>query len=127
MPTPRETARIDGPGGASLDQYCATDAWSGDLGTGLFRLRATTRQILGLGTRNGCGLLTLIDCFDPADRGELIDLFERAAGEPMRISFATTVARHGKIGQVVFCIGRSESRQPGESGMLNGVFIFPHL
>jgi len=127
MPARGKSTGIDGSHDAGLGQFCAAEAWSGNLDTGLFALKATTRQILGLGTGSGCGLLTLIDCFDPADRARLIDLFERVAGEPMRFSFATTIARHGKIGQAVFCIGRSERREPTGSGTLNGVFIFPHL
>ena len=126
MPTPREPVMADVPGTTSLGQYCATDSWSGDLDTGLFRLKGTTRQILGLGTGKGCGLLTLVECFDPADWSRLLDIFERAASEPMRFSFATTTVRGGKVGQAVFCIGRSE-RQAAENGTLSGVFIFPHL
>ena len=127
MPARRELGSTDGADAAVLGQYCATETWSGDLDTGLFALKATTRQILGLGSGNGCGLQTLIDCFDPADRIRLIDIFERVAGNPVPFSFATTVARHGKVGQAVYCVGRSEWRQPRESGTLSGVFIFPHL
>ncbi len=127
MPAPRELLRVGGTDADNLGQYCATDTWRGDLETGLFMLNSTARQILGVGDSRGHGLLTLIQCFDPADRYRLIDLFERAASEPMRFSFVTTIARHGKIGQSVFCIGRSSGHDAGADGELRGVFIFPHL
>lgn len=124
MPTSRE---LPGPEGGDFGQYCATEEWSGNLKTGLFTLSPTARRILGLNGRKGCGLLTLIQCFDRADQRRLIDLFERAASEPMRFSFSTTVTRHGKAGQTVFCIGRSEGHDTAEGGRLRGVLIFPHL
>ncbi len=127
MPAPRESEKAGTDIAGELGQYCAIEEWTGSLESGLFRLGATTRQILGIGGIGGCGLLTLIQTFDPADRCRLIDLFERAAGEPMRFSFTTVIAGHGKAGQSVYCIGRSDGHDTHRRGTFSGVFIFPHL
>lgn len=123
----RESLEGGMPHEGDLRQFCASDAWSGELDTGLFHLSATTRQILGLKREGSLGLLTLIQCFDPADHHHLIDLFERAATEPMRFSFSTTIVRKGQVGQTLFCIGQSGGHGEGSVGSLAGIFIFPHL
>lgn len=117
----QELPGLDDPG-----HFFAVDCWSGDLSTGLFQLEETTRQVLGLTSRGCFGLLSLVRCFEPGDQPRLIETFEHAAAEPGRFSFASLIAGHGKIGQPVYCIGRSTGRD-GEALRLAGVFIFPHL
>lgn len=112
---------------ADLGHFCTTDPWQGELETGLFQLNGVTRQILDLPKADGYGLLSLVQCFDPADQHRLVALFEQAASTPTQFSFATTVARGGKSGQAVYCIGRSAGQAADGDGSLAGVFIFPHL
>jgi hypothetical protein len=125
MSVVRIAASREEPDMPSMSAFCATEEWHGDLETGLLRVGMMTRQILDLHGGTEQGLLSLLQRFDPADHGELIDEFERAASEPTRFSFATKVISGSTPGQTVFCIGRSSLR--GSRGAIEGIFIFPHL
>jgi hypothetical protein len=121
----RNEASREEPDVSAMSTFCATEEWYGDLETGLLRVGMMTRQILDLQGGSEQGLLSLLQRFDPADHGEMIDEFERAASEPTRFSFATKVVGGSTPGQAVFCIGRSSVR--GSYGAIEGIFIFTHL
>jgi hypothetical protein len=117
----------DESGSFDMSALCATEEWRGDLGTGLLRIGLMTRQILRLEGGTEQGLLSLIQRFEPSDRGDLIDEFERAATAPTRFSFATRIVGGAAPGQTVFCIGRSSGHGAANGGCIEGIFIFPHM
>jgi len=118
---------LDLPHHEFLQQFCASEGWSGDLSTGLFRLGEKAAAIHGL--RDGeCGLLNFVRCYDPADRNHVLELFEQAATSCSSFCFSTTIAleEHGQK-QPLFCIGESSGLEQRYSGTITGVFFFPRF
>lgn len=110
-----------------LSQFCFSEAWSGDLSTGLLKLG--TRAVAMHGLDSGeCGLLNLVRRYDANDRSKLLELFEQATTHSSSFCFSTTI--HNPLNgrrQPLFCIGESTGLERKYSGTIYGVFLFPHF
>lgn len=127
----RSTApRSPGPGKDDLpmlSQFCVSEAWSGDLSTGLLRLGERAVAIHGL-DGSECGLLNLVRRYDPNDRSKLLELFEQATTHSSSFCFSTII--HNPLNgrrQPVFCIGESTGLERKYAGTIYGVFLFPYF
>ncbi|WP_429121894.1 hypothetical protein [Ensifer sp. 4252] len=109
-----------------LEQFCASEGWSGDLSTGLFRLGEKASAIHGL-NESECGLLNFVRCYDPADRNHVLELFEQAATTCSSFCFSTTISLESGHKQPVFCIGESSGLEERYSGTIHGIFFFPRF
>nr|WP_210333498.1 hypothetical protein [Rhizobium sp. ARZ01] len=109
-----------------LTQYCVTERWTGDLSNGLFRLGEKAARMHGLDQRN-CGLLNLVRCYEPLDRGRVLELFEQAATASSSFCFSTTINATGAPRQPVFCVGESTGLEQRYAGTIIGLFLFPRF
>lgn len=111
--------------GQNACRFGVSEDWTGDLTNGLLTLGNRARQLHGLGS-DECGLLTVMRCYEPADRGHILRLFEQAATEPSRFCYSTTILSGANNRQPVFCIGESTGFD-GARGTMVGLFIFPRF
>ncbi|WP_442966916.1 hypothetical protein [Rhizobium sp. C4] len=110
-----------------LSQFCVSEAWSGDLSTGLLKLGERAVSMHGLDSGE-CGLLNLVRRYDPNDRAKLLELFEQATTHSSSFCFSTII--HNPLNgrrQPLFCIGESTGLERKYSGTIYGVFLFPHF
>jgi hypothetical protein len=110
-----------------LSQFCFTEAWSGDLASGLLKLGERAVSMHGLDSGE-CGLLNLVRRYDANDRAKLLELFEQATTHSSSFCFSTII--HNPLNgrrQPVFCIGESTGLERKYSGTIYGVFLFPHF
>lgn len=106
-------------------RFGVSEDWTGNLTNGLLQLGERARNIHGLDTAE-IGLLTMMRCYEPADRAHVLRLFEQAATEPSRFCYSTTIIVAGNHRQPVFCIGESSGLE-GNGGNIVGLFIFPRF
>ncbi len=111
--------------GQGACRFGLSEDWTGDLTNGLLTLGNRARHLHGLDNHE-CGLLTVMRCYDPADRGHILRLFEQAATEPSRFCYSTTIVSASNQRQPVFCIGESTGFE-GSRGKMVGLFIFPRF
>jgi hypothetical protein len=109
-----------------LGKYCVSDEWSGNLANGLFILGKLSEQLHGL-TAAECGLLTLLRCYDDADRVQILELLESASSSAASFCFSTHIISGPADGQPVLCIGHSSGFSDDLDGRMHGVFIFPRM
>ncbi|PDS75769.1 hypothetical protein [Rhizobium sp. L43] len=107
-------------------QFSISEAWTGDLSSGMLRLGEWSTMLHGLSTRE-CGLLSLIRCYDSKDRGYVLELFEQAATLCSSFCFSTTIIMPNGLRQPLFCMGESNGLEEKYSGSMSGVFIFPRF
>ncbi|NEJ71444.1 hypothetical protein GR197_12965 [Rhizobium phaseoli] len=107
-------------------QFSISEAWTGDLSSGMLRLGEWSAMLHGLSAQE-CGLLSLIRCYDTKDRGHILELFEQAATRCSSFCFSTTIIMPNGLRQPVFCMGESNGLEEKYSGSLVGVFIFPRF
>lgn len=115
----------DGLLGQHACRFGLSEDWTGDLTNGLLKLGESARALHGLNTHE-CGLLTVMRCYDPADRGHILRLFEQAATQPSRFCYSTTIVAASQHRQPVFCIGESSGFE-NTGGNMVGLFIFPRF
>lgn len=115
----------DGLLGQHACRFGLSEDWTGDLTNGLLKLGPTARSLHGLDS-DECGLLTVMRCYDQADRSHILRLFEQAATQPSRFCYSTTIVTGTKNRQPVFCIGESSGFE-GSGGTMVGLFIFPRF
>jgi hypothetical protein len=115
----------DGLLGQHACRFGLSEDWTGDLTNGLLKLGENARALHGLNTHE-CGLLTVMRCYDPADRGHILRLFEQAATQPSRFCYSTTIVSASQHRQPVFCIGESSGFE-NTGGNMVGLFIFPRF
>lgn len=117
----------DGNGllGQHACRFGLSEDWTGDLTNGLLKLGNHARSLHGL-ENHECGLLTVMRCYDQADRGHILRLFEQAATQPSRFCYSTTIVSGAQHRQPVFCIGESSGFE-GSGGNMVGLFIFPRF
>jgi hypothetical protein len=108
-----------------LDKYCLADEWSGDLANGLFRLGALSEHLHGL-SEGECGLLTLLRCYEAADRINILELLENASSSAASFCFSTHIITGPGERQPLVCIGESSGFSE-HNGRMSGVFIFPRM
>jgi hypothetical protein len=111
---------------SALDRFCVTDEWSGDLANGLFQLGALSEQLHGL-EGGECGLLTLLRCYDAADRINILELLENASSSASSFCFSTHIITGPGERQPLVCIGESSGFGEHNHGRMSGVFIFPRM
>ena len=111
---------------AVLVKYCASDEWSGDLSNGLFQLGQLGEQLHGLQAAE-CGLLTLLRCYEDADRIRILELLESASASASSFCFSTHIIAGPAAGQPVLCVGHSSGFGDDNDGRMHGVFIFPRM
>lgn len=111
---------------AFLSQFCASEAWSGDLASGLLKIGEKALAHHGL-SNNECGLLNLIRCYETIDRNKILELFEQATTHSSSFCFSTTIHKSNGTRQPVFCVGESTGLEKKFSGSILGVFLFPHF
>jgi hypothetical protein len=109
-----------------LSQFCMSERWVGDLANGVIRLGARALALHGSLSAE-CGLLSLMRCYDPADRPHILELFEQASTVSSHFCYSTTVAVAGGHRQPVFCTGQSSGLEQKQAGSMVGIFIFPHF
>ncbi|EJC82748.1 hypothetical protein Rleg4DRAFT_4477 [Rhizobium leguminosarum bv. trifolii WSM2297] len=107
-------------------QFSISEAWTGDLSSGMLRLGEWSAMLHGLSAQE-CGLLSLIRCYDAKDRGHILELFEQAATLCSSFCFSTTIIMPNRLRQPLFCMGESSGLEEKYSGSLAGVFIFPRF
>ncbi len=115
----------DGLAGQNACRFGLSEDWTGDLTNGLLKLGDRARSLHGLSSHE-CGLLTVMRCYDPADRAHILRLFEQAATQPSRFCYSTTIVSSTSHRQPVFCIGESSAFEGSGGGMV-GLFIFPRF
>jgi len=109
-----------------LSQFCVSERWLGDLDTGMITLGAQAATLHASPTPE-CGLLSLMRCYDGADRSHILDLFEQASTASSHFCYSTTVTCADGRRQPVFCTGQSTGLEQEHSGSISGVFVFPHF
>ncbi|MBX5161341.1 hypothetical protein HJB88_00345 [Rhizobium sp. NZLR5] len=107
-------------------QFSISEAWTGDLSSGMLRLGEWSAMLHGLSAQE-CGLLSLIRCYDTKDRGHILELFEQAATRCSSFCFSTTIITPNGLRQPLFCMGESNGLEEKYSGSMVGVFIFPRF
>ncbi len=107
-----------------LSQFCASEAWTGNLNNGLLKLGDVATNMHGL-KENECGLLALIRCYDPNDRHQLLHILEQATTKNSSFCYSTMIHIGKDIKRPVFCIGESSGLENHDMGKIHGVFIFP--
>jgi hypothetical protein len=112
--------------GYTVDRFCVTDHWMGDLSNGLFQLGKLGEQLHGLA--NGeVGLLTLLRCYEPSDRVNILELLENASSSPSSFCFSTSIIAGPGDRQPLLCIGESSGFEENSAGTMFGIFVFPRL
>ena len=109
-----------------LNRYCVVDEWSGDLANGLFRIGSRSEQLHGL-SGGECGLLTLLRCYEAADRVSILELLENASSSASSFCFSTHIITGPGERQPLVCIGESAGFGESGNGRMHGVFIFPRM
>lgn len=107
-----------------LSEFAIAEDWAGDLLNGVIRLGERATILHGLETAE-CGLLSMMRCYDPQDRAQVLELFEQAATRSSRFCYSTTIQRTDGHRQPLFCIGSSNGLEHASSGSMSGVFMFP--
>lgn len=111
---------------AGLGRFYLSDQWVGDLANGLFQLGKISEQLHGLDTGE-CGLLTLLRCYEPADRVNILELLETASSSPSSFCFSTHIVTGPSERQPLLCIGESGGFDENGAANMSGVFVFPKL
>ncbi len=109
-----------------LSQLCISENWIGDLSNGVIRLGERAAILHGL-ENSECGLLSMMRCYEPHDRAQILELFEQAATSSCSFCFSTTIVSKNAQRQPVFCIGESNGLEQRHSGSMVGIFVFPRF
>ncbi|MFB2549552.1 hypothetical protein ACEVQ6_00510 [Ciceribacter sp. sgz301302] len=109
-----------------LSTFCTSEAWQGDLSTGLMRIGETSAQVHGISPGH-CGLLSLVRAYDAEDRLRVLELFEQAAACSSSFCFSTSVVQPHGGRQPLFCVGQSTGLERRYCGQIDGVFFFPNF
>jgi hypothetical protein len=112
--------------GSDLSSLCVTENWTGDLGNGLFQIGKIGAYFHGL-PEGECGLLTLLRCYDPNDRVNILELLENASSSPSSFCFSTYIICGPGERQPVMCVGESGGFADSANGTMRGMFILPRM
>lgn len=116
---------IDPTEADTLGRLAIAERWVGDLGNGVITLGERTAALHGLPNCE-CGLLSIMRCYDQADRAYILELFEQAATSSCSFCFSTTITGRAG-GRPVFCIGESSGMEERYAGSITGIFVFPRF
>ena len=114
------------PEGHEISSFCVTEGWTGDLGNGLFQIGKTGGYFHGL-EEGECGLLTLLRCYEPNDRVNILELLENASSSPSSFCFSTYIVGGPGDRLPVMCVGKSGGFGDTANGTMRGIFIFPRM
>jgi hypothetical protein len=109
-----------------LAQLSISESWVGDFSSGVIRLQERSARLHGLSVPE-CGLLSLMRCYDPKDRGRIVQIFEQAAALSSSFCFSTTIILPNGYRQPLFCMGESNGYEEEGNGSMIGMFIFPRI
>jgi hypothetical protein len=109
-----------------VSRFCATENWTGDLSNGLFQLGKIGSYYHGL-EEGECGLLTLLRCYEPNDRVNILELLENASASPSSFCFSTYIIVGPSERQPLMCVGESIGFADTTQGSMHGVFVFPRM
>jgi len=112
--------------GLEMASFCVTEYWTGDLGNGLFQIGKIGGYFHGL-PEGECGLLTLLRCYEPNDRVNILELLENASSSPSSFCFSTCIICGPGERQPVMCVGESGGFGDSTSGIMRGMFILPRM
>lgn len=106
--------------------YCVSEAFTGDLETGTFLLGQQTRDAHGINLTSS-GLLAITRAYSPQDRTHVLNIFEQASTRSTRFSFHTTIVRAEGTKIPVLCTGETLVNDDGASGHIKGVFVISRV
>lgn len=110
---------------AALESAFVCEEWSAELSTGLVWLGPETAALHAVaGTR--CGIMDLIQLYDPGDWQKVLLALEEAATIATTFSFVTAIRPGPGLYRPVFCFGRSETID-GTGGIIQGTFAVARL
>lgn len=109
-----------------MSGFCVTENWTGDLGNGLFQIGKIGGYFHGL-DEGECGLLTLLRCYEPNDRVNILELLENASSSPSSFCFSTYIVCGPGERLPVMCVGESGGFADSANGTMRGIFIFPRM
>jgi hypothetical protein len=103
-----------------LENAFICEDWSAELATGLVRLSPQAAALHDIPNAR-CGIMDLIQRYEPADRQKVLLALEEAATIATIFSFATTIRPGPGLYRPVFCFGRSYT-DDGRSGTIHATF-----
>ncbi|MCF3641481.1 hypothetical protein LXM94_16025 [Rhizobium sp. TRM95111] len=116
-------AEMAGVDAEAIADHFVCENWTADLSTGLIALGPQALAMHDL-ARAPCGIMTMINVYDRADRAKILAAFEEACGMSTAFTFATTICVSPGIFRPVFCTGESDTSQ---GGSIRGLFAFSRL
>lgn len=114
-----------GIGVSELETAFICEDWHAELSTGLLYLGPETAALHELASTR-CGIMDLIQFYEPADWQKVLLALEEAATISSTFSFATTLRPGPGLYRPVFCFGRSEMDE-GAVEVLVGTFVVSRL
>lgn len=108
-----------------LENLFFCEEWSADLATGLVKPGPETARLHGI-AGTPCGIMDLIQLYDPADWPKVLQALEGAATASTTFSFATTIRPRPGLHRAVFCFGQSEMAD-GCDGTIHGTFAIARV
>lgn len=102
-----------------LEDMFVCESWSADLATGIVWIGPQTAAFHGVAGQT-CGILDIIQPYDPADWHKILLALEEAATVATDISFGTSIRPMAGLYRPVFCFGHSEITATG--GAIVGTF-----
>ncbi|MCT7663129.1 hypothetical protein [Shinella kummerowiae] len=103
-----------------LENAFICEDWSAELATGLVRLGPQAAALHDIPNVR-CGIMDLIQRYEPADRQKVMLALEEAATIATTFSFATAIRADASLYRPVFCFGRSYT-EDGISGAIHATF-----
>jgi len=120
---------MDASHAATLSQFTVSEGWAGDLSNGVIKLGDRATVLHGLDGPE-CGLLSMMRCYEPHDRGHILELFEQAATSSSVFCYSTTYCDE-RQSSTAGLLQSDESRTGWEGrprpAAVAGVFVFPRF
>lgn len=113
-------AELMGLGPRELENAFICEDWSAELASGLVRLGPQAAALHDIPNVR-CGIMDLIQRYEPADRQKVLLALEEAATIATTFSFMTTIRSGSGLCRPLFCFGRSYT-DDGRSGAIHATF-----
>lgn len=121
IPTPlASVAEFMGMDPRELEHAFICEEWTAELATGLVRLGPQAAALHEIPNVR-CGIMDLIQRYEPTDRQKVLLALEEAATIATTFSFATAIRPGPGLYRPVFCFGRSYT-EDGTSGAIHATF-----
>ncbi len=118
-------AELIGIAPGDLANAFVCEEWRAELSTGLVWLGPETAALHGAPDTR-CGIMNLVQFYDPADWQKVLLALEEAATVSTTFSFAAIIRPGPGLYRSVFCSGRSEV-EDGAGGVIEGTFAIARL